>query len=325
MNNEVTQTKEHNVGVAIVNYKTANLVIDCLESLHNELAFVPNLKVIVVDNDSPDDSFQVVSSFVEKRNWSNWITIKASSVNGGFAHGNNIAIKSFMKNLETNYIWLLNPDTFIEEKAGLSLVEFLEDNTNAGIAGSYQQDENRKQLVSTFNYPTPFGELIGSAKLGALDKLFSNSVIPQHNPINKKSYQWMSGASLMVKREVFEEVGLMDEKYFLYFEEVDFCFKAKKHGYSTHYIKESVISHYVGASTDITNVKQAKPQYWFDSRRRFFIKNYGLTSAYLADFNHLVGIVFFKIKQKIKAAEDDTPPNYLRDFIKFSSFFKGIE
>lgn len=306
------------VGVAIVNYKTAELVKDCLTSLSYELVHLPNLKVIVVDNDSPDDSFSELSLFVKDNNWRSWIEVVSSGNNGGFAFGNNVAIKPFM-NQNKDYIWLLNPDTFITEKAGLSLVEFLETNSQSGIAGSHQQDENGNTLVSAFNYPSVFGEFIGALKLGVLDKIFKSKVISNHEPVNHKSYDWMSGASLMVRREVFENVGIMDEKYFLYFEEVDFCFKVKKHGYSINYVKDSCISHYVGASTNITDVKRPKPKFWFDSRRRYFVKNHGRILAALADINHLLGLSFYRLKQKIKGTEDDTPPEYFKDFIKYSS------
>lgn len=306
------------VGVAIVNYKTADLVKDCLKSLSNERVYLPNLKVIIVDNDSSDDSLAELSNFVNAKNLGSWVEVISSGRNGGFAFGNNVAIKRFLKQ-DQDYIWLLNPDTFIAEKAGLALVSFLEKNQEAGIAGSYQQDENGKTLVSAFNYPSVFGEFLGFLKLGILDKIFKSKVISNHDPINYKSYDWMSGASLLVRREVFENVGIMDEKYFLYFEEVDFCFKVKKHGYSINYVQDSRISHYVGASTNITDVKLPKPKFWFDSRRRYFVKNHGKFIAFMADLNHLLGLLLYRLKQKIKGAEDDTPPGYFKDFFKYSS------
>jgi len=306
------------VGVVIVNYKTADLVKECLKSLFNELTYLPNLQVTVVDNDSPDDSFSDLSSFINDKSWQNWVEIVSSGKNGGFAFGNNVAIKPFLKQ-NKDYIWLLNPDTFISEKAGVKLVEFLENNPKSGIAGSHQQDENGKTLVSAFNYPSAIGEFIGAFKLGILDKLFPSKVISDHNPKNNQSYDWMSGASLLVRKSVFEDVGIMDEKYFLYFEEVDFCFKVKKHGYTINYVQDSAISHYVGASTNITDIQRPKPKFWFDSRRRYFVKNHGRLYAAIADINHLLGLSLYKLKQCLKRGKDDTPPEYFKSFLKYSS------
>jgi len=109
-----------------------------------------------------------------------------------------------------------------------------------------------------------------------------------HLPIPDQATEvdWVAGASILVRREVFDAIGLIDEGYFLYFEEVDFLLRAKRAGFRTFYVPTSRVIHHMGASTGVTDEKQPPrrlPSYWFDSRRRYFLKNHGMAHALLAD------------------------------------------
>jgi GT2 family glycosyltransferase len=89
---------------------------------------------------------------------------------------------------------------------------------------------------------------------------------------------WVTGAAMMIRKEVLSEVGLLDDGYFLYFDEVDFCFRARQAGWPAYYVPDSVVTHLQAQATGITDDRKDKrryPDYWFDSRRRFFVKNRG--------------------------------------------------
>jgi N-acetylglucosaminyl-diphospho-decaprenol L-rhamnosyltransferase len=137
---------------------------------------------------------------------------------------------------------------------------------------------------------------------------------------------WVAGASMIVRRQVFETAGLMDEKYFLYFEEVDFCIAAKNAGWTCWYVPESRVVHYVGQSSGVTDTKRKakrRPAYWFDSRRRFFVKNYGWSYAVLTEIAWASGFALWRVRQVIQQKPDDDPPNMLGDFILNSVLLKG--
>jgi GT2 family glycosyltransferase len=133
---------------------------------------------------------------------------------------------------------------------------------------------------------------------------------------------------MVIRREVFASVGLLDEKYFLYFEEVDFCFQAKKAGWECWYVPASRVVHLVGQSSGVTDRKRPPkrlPKYWFDSRRRYFLKNYGWLYAVLADLAWLSGFILWRWRRAIQRKPDTDPPRMMSDFLLNSVLCKGGE
>lgn len=316
------------VAVVIVNYKTANLVCRNLESLERERQFLPNLHVCVVDNASPDDSYAVMAEFVEQKAYTSWVTVIAADKNGGYAYGNNVGFHHFMQSEMTfDYYWMLNPDTYLRPKAGLALVQFVKENPTA-IAGSRLEDEDGTAQTSTFNFPSVATEVLGGFSLGLLDKIFRGKNIARDIVNEREAVDWVAGASMLFNASVLLEVGIMDQKYFLYFEEVDYCLAMSKAGYQCWYVPESKIVHEVGASTGISDVRKKqprRPQYWFDSRRRYFTKNHGFFALLLADIGWSVGYATWLVRKQLTGSSDVAmqPPHLLRDFLKNSAMNPG--
>jgi N-acetylglucosaminyl-diphospho-decaprenol L-rhamnosyltransferase len=137
---------------------------------------------------------------------------------------------------------------------------------------------------------------------------------------------WVAGASMMVRREVFETVGLMDEEYFLYYEELDFCLAVYRAGWSCWYVPASRVVHLVGQSSGVTNTTQKpkrRPAYWFESRRRYFVKNYGRLYAMLTEIAWMLGFMVWRVRRVIQRKPDMDPPQFLSDFFINSSLMKG--
>ena len=314
--------KTMQVGVCIVNYKTMGLTIDCLRSLDGT-----GVKVIVIDNDSQDGSYEKISAAIVSEEWSGWASIKASGRNGGFAYGNNVAIREFLKaDQKPEYIYLLNPDTVVRKGAVSQLVEFMQNNPAVGIAGSQIEDENGQALPSAFKFHTWQSEMNKGFSLGLLTKLLRRWVSEQTIPKEPIKTDWVSGASMMIRREVFEQVGLLDDTYFMYFEETDFCLQAAKKGWECWYVPSSRVMHLVGQSTGISHKKMQKrmPVYWFESRRRYFLKNFGALYAAMADMCWLVGFATWKLRNIVQRKEDNHPPGLFTDFLLNSVFFRGF-
>jgi GT2 family glycosyltransferase len=134
---------------------------------------------------------------------------------------------------------------------------------------------------------------------------------------------WVAGASMIVRREVFEKVGLMDEKYFMYFEEVDFCLQAKRAGWQCWYVPASRVVHLVGAVSQVSDSRKhrkRRPAYWFESRRRYFLKNHGWLYAALADLAFLIGFALWRVRRFVQQKDDPDPPKLLTDSIAHSVF-----
>jgi len=310
-------------GISIVNYKTSELTIKCLSALAREEKI---FKVIVVDNDSQDGSFEKILDAVFLEGWNNWVTVRQSGHNGGFSYGNNIAIREFLMNKQVpEYFYLLNPDTVIHEGAVSHLVSFLEGLSAVGIVGSRIEDENGQALHSAFKFQTCLSELDRGFSLGILTKLLRRWVSDEEIPKTAVKTDWVSGASIMIRREVFEQVGLLDEAYFMYYEETDFCLQANRAGWECWYVPASRVVHLVGQSSGITNEKMTKkmPAYWFDSRRRYFLKNFGQIHACCADLFWLIGFISWKLRNLVQRKEDKNPPNLFKDMLLNSVFFRG--
>ena len=133
---------------------------------------------------------------------------------------------------------------------------------------------------------------------------------------------------MMIRREVFESIGLMDEEYFLYYEETDFCLQAKRAGWSCWYVPDSRVMHIAGQSTGVTDRNAAPkrlPQYLFDSRRRYFVKNHGFVYAVCTDLVWSLGYTAWSIRRVIQRKPDTDPPYFLADYLRNNVLFKAVQ
>ena len=315
--------------VVIVNYRTPGLTIDCLHSLVSEVRELPLTRVVITDNASGDDSVEKIQTAIENEGWGDWASLQPLERNGGFAYGNNAAIRPALESPNPPpYILLLNPDTIVRPGALQALVDFMDEHPDVGIAGSRLEDPDGTPQRSSFRFHSIFSELEFGLRLGIVSKLLSNWIVAP--PVSDETYQtdWVAGASMIVRREVFEEAGLMDEDYFMYYEEMDFCLQAKRAGWSCWYVPKSHIVHLVGQASGVTDTKRPPkrlPQYWFDSRERYFLKNHGWLYTAGADAALIVGFGLWRLRRVIQSKPDSDPPNFLSDLLQNSVFLKGRE
>jgi N-acetylglucosaminyl-diphospho-decaprenol L-rhamnosyltransferase len=323
-------TKYYNLNsllVVILNYRTPNLTIDCLRSLVNEVRSLPGTSVVVTDNASGDRSVEQIKAAIETEGWGDWASLMPLEHNGGYAFGNNAAIApALQSNHPPSYFLLLNPDTIVRPGALSVLVDFMNEHPEVGIAGSRLEEPDGTPQRSAFRFPTVLSEFDLALCLGVVSKLLSKWVVAP--PVSEETCQtdWVAGASMIVRREVFSLVGLLDEKYFMYFEELDFCLKANKSGWPCWYVPQSRVVHFVGQSSGVTDTKRPPkrlPKYWFDSRRRYFLKNHGWLYAILTDAAWVLGFILSKWRYVIRRKLRQDSPRLLSDFLFNSVFFKG--
>jgi N-acetylglucosaminyl-diphospho-decaprenol L-rhamnosyltransferase len=324
-----TLDKTKSVLVVIVNYRTPALTVDCLQALAAEVTTLSaiKVKVAIVDNASGDRSLEQITAAVRENNWNEWASVIAAERNGGYAYGNNLAIRPALASSHPpDYIWLLNPDTITRPAALEKLFDFLEKHADVGIVGSRLEDPDGTPQCSAFRFHNFLSELDMGLRLGFISKLLSRWTIAP--PVSEVpiATDWVAGASMLVRREVFEAVGSIDEDYFMYYEEVDFCLQARRAGWSCWYVPQSRVVHLVGQSSGVTDTKippKRRPQYWFDSRRRYFLKNYGRFYATLADSLWLFGFIVWRGRRIIQRKPDRDPPYMLADFFRNSLLVKN--
>jgi len=305
--------------VVIVNYRSAELTAQCLRSLAGEVT--PQVTCTVVDNASGDGSAERIAAAIEAGGWA-WAHLLPLERNGGFAFGNNAAIRAALaKDAAPDYVWLLNPDTIVQAGALAALVGFLSAHPQAGIAGSKLLAEDGSAHSSARRFPSVLSELEAGMRLGVLSRLLANRVvaIPPRDECHEAD--WVPGASMCIRREVFESIGLFDEAYFLYFEEVDFCLRARRAGWSCWYVPESRVVHLTGRTTGVTDPARRPgrlPEYWFESRQRYFSKNHGPLTALLANAARTLGLATYRARSLLQRKPPTDPPRLLWDFIRFN-------
>lgn len=322
-------THAMNLLIVIVNYRTAGLTADCLRSLADEVNRLDGVRVVVTDNQSGDDSPAKTRHAIDENHWNGWASLMPLARNGGFAYGNNEAIRpALASDNPPDFVLLLNPDTVIRPGAVTELIEFMQHNPAAGIAGSRLEDPDGTPQRSAFRFHCIRSELDDGLRLGFVSKMLRNRCVAP--PVRGDTHRtdWVAGASMIVRREVFNDIGLMDEGYFMYYEEVDFCLRAHRAGWDCWYVPASRVVHLVGQASGVTvqNTKpKRRPGYWFDSRRRYFLKNHGRFYTTLADAVWAMSFATFRVRQFIQRKPDTDPPKLLYDFLRHSTVLKGAK
>lgn len=334
MNNSVTNDLQiidfiegSSVLVVIVSYKTGELVIDTLKSLVPELSTQPKMRAIVVDNTCGKDA-EITQRAINENGWKTWVKIQKSPKNGGFSFGNNLAIRCALKTKVTpKYIWLLNPDTQIYPEAGTSLIEFLNENKSVGIVGSSLFHADGTEWSEAFRFPSILSEIENSINLGPVSRLLEKHTVAYKMGNHPCQVGWVSGASLMIRTEVFNATNIFDEEYFLYYEETDFCLSALKKGWPTWYVPSSKVMHISGQSTGVTGVAGSPkrlPQYMFDSRSRYFRKNHGILYATVADAARVMGLICYKIIRLVRGRPNEHHQYLLLDTLRNSTLIRYL-
>lgn len=310
------------VAAVIVTYKSAQLTIECVRSIQAERATEGlRVRVIVVDNASGD--LAAIEKAVEANGWSSWVTLIPAPLNGGFAYGNNLGIQHAYANGSPDYVYLLNPDTEVRPGAIGSLVRFLEAQPDVGIAGSSFEYLDGRDWPIAFRFPTVFSELSQGLQVGLVTRLLQRWTVARRMTRTRQPTDWICGASMMVRPAVFAAIGGLDENYFLYFEETDFCYRARQAGFSTWYVPESRVMHIMGQSTKITDEKLAvgrMPAYWFESRKRYFAVTFGVGHAMIIDVVAVLANSLGLLKRI--ALRRPVIPYYIRDLIRHSVLWR---
>jgi N-acetylglucosaminyl-diphospho-decaprenol L-rhamnosyltransferase len=315
------------VVVAVVTWRAADLTIGCLASVAEEIADHPDLRLIVVDNASGDDTADRIEAAIRERGWSDWAELLRSPRNGGFAAGNNLVVRqAFARYPAFRQVLLLNPDTVVRRGAIAELRRFMAEEPRAGIVGGRCEDPDSTPQVCAFRFPGVMGEFAAQLRLGVVDRLLRRWLI-RIDPVDAPlEVGWVAGALMMVRREVFERIGLMDESYFLYYEETDFSLRARRAGWPTWHAPASRAIHFVGQVTGVT-ARGARPKrlpaYWFESRRRYFVLNHGLAYAVLVDCATIMGSLLWGIRRMIQRRPAIDPPCWIRDLVTRGPITRG--
>lgn len=301
----------------ILNYRTPEMTLKAARAARVALAKL-DYRIDIVDNDSGDGSEDHLRQAVESEGWAN-VQVLQTGENGGFGFGNNFAIRRALASDDPpDFIYILNSDAFPEPDAVRTLLDFMNERPEVGIAGSSIHGPDGEPHLTAFRFPTLSSEVVGSFRLGALERVLRDVEVPIRPPPRcTQRVDWVAGASMMIRREVLEQVGLFDESFFLYFEETDLCRRAALAGWPTYYVSESEVVHIGSVSTGMKEARRM-PRYWFDSRRHYFLKNHGRSYLWASNTAHAIGQLSYRVRARLQQKPPQDPPRYLRDFLRYN-------
>jgi len=227
------------LSIVIVNYNAGELLEYCINSIYKETISI-SFKVFVVDNNSHDSSVSIIKQRFP------WVRLIENRQNLGFAKANNQAIRK----CTSNYILLLNPDTLILDNAIEKMVRFMDEHPEVGISGcKIMNEDGTLQRACRRSIPTPsvaFFRLTGLSKLFPHSKTMAKYNLTYLDPNKTHEVDAVSGAFLLIRRKVIDDIGLLDERYFMYGEDLDWCLRAKNAGWKVVYCPDAEIIHLKG-------------------------------------------------------------------------------
>lgn len=242
------------LSIVIVNYNVKHFLEQCLKSVYQAIQNI-EAEVFVVDNNSIDGSQDMVrSSFTD-------VKLIANSKNTGFSTANNQAIKES----KGEYVLLLNPDTVVPENCFQALLEFADKTPDLGGCGIPMYDGQGNYLPeSKRGLPTPevaFYKMIGLNKLFPKSKKFGKYHLGYLAPDQNHEVEILAGAFMLIRKKVLNKIGLLDETFFMYGEDIDLSYRITKAGWKNYYFAGSRIIHYKGESTKKLSTNYVKVFY----------------------------------------------------------------
>jgi GT2 family glycosyltransferase len=280
------------LSILIVSWNTCQLLDKCLDSVEREIAQSTigrdNVEVFVIDNFSGDGSADMVSSKHE------WVKLIRNQANLGFAAANNQALKI----AHGKFILLLNPDTEVLSGTLDTLINFFSDHPSAGVVAPQLLNSDGSIQRSCRAFPTfsgMFFELAGLSRLMPNVQRFRQYKMLDFDHNHAQQVDQPEGACLLIKKEVIEKVGILDEGFFMLFEEVDWCYRIKQAGFQIWFTPAAKIIHHYGQA-----IKQVKAQMIMSSHRglyRFWFKHYRNGRWYLDGlaYGGLIGLAYLRI------------------------------
>jgi N-acetylglucosaminyl-diphospho-decaprenol L-rhamnosyltransferase len=260
------------ISIIIVNWNVKDLLDRCLASLHTGTVAInqpqgdlPVIEIIVIDSDSHDDSVRMICDKYPE------VRLLPQDENVGFTRGNNIGFRE----AQGRHLFLLNPDTEVIDDAIPALFAYMENHANVGIIGTHTLNSDGSHQSTRRCFPTLITGIFESTWLSAYAPQSIDNHYKMLNTDDKAILEvdWVQGSAMLVRREVYDTLGGLDEGYVMYSEEMDWCKRAKDAGWKVVYHGEAFITHHSGKSSD--QVGALKHIHFHTSKLRYFRKHHG--------------------------------------------------
>ncbi len=269
------------LSIIIVSYNVREFLEQALVSIKKAVEHI-SCEIFVVDNASSDGSPDIIARKFPD------VKLVRNSENVGFARANNQAIRLSLG----RYVCIINPDTIVQENTFLQVIEFFDKNGQAGAVGcKILNPDGTLQLACRRSYPTPwvaFTKIVGLARLFPNSKIFGRYNLTFLDPEQSTEVEAISGSFMVVRRETIDQVGMLDESFFMYGEDLDWCFRIRKGGWRIYYLPTTQIVHFKGESSKKSPFEQRR--LFYEAMHLFVKKHFGARKALMPSWLLILAI-----------------------------------
>jgi len=278
----------YNILVSIINYRTADLTIACARSVLEAGLPEPSGEagqgghVVIVDNASGDGSADRIAAWIAEDGLGDRISLVRSPDNAGFSGGHNAG----MGFAPAAFYLILNSDAVLRPGFFDTIMEAARARPEIGLFAPRLEDEDGTPQISAFRFAGPLSELMRAARTGVVTRLFRHRVVALSADPQEARIEWASFACILLRGAMVERIGPMDEGYFLYFEDAEYCLRARRAGWRIATVPAARVVHFRGGSGPVKALQKAKkrmPGYFYASRSRFLYQAHGRTGLMLAN------------------------------------------
>lgn len=298
----------YDVAVSVINYKTPDLTLNCVQSALDDFEGI-NGCVVIIDNLSDDGSVAQIEAWLAAQPEGTPVHFVKSPLNSGFSGGNNQGFAA----VEAEFYLVLNSDALVQRGFFAAVLAAARANPKAGfVAPRILYDEGGVQN-SCFRFHSPQSEFMRALRLGIVARAMARYDVTLGPDPDLAQIEWASFACLLLRGAMIKEIGPMDEGYFLYFEDAEYCLRARRAGWHVAYASEARAVHFRGGSGPVKSLQKARaelPRYYYASRSRFLYQACGQMGLLAANLGWHLG---FGLKQLTRLLGRQVPPMPARE------------
>lgn len=301
----------YEITISIINFRTADLTLQCVQSVLDDMEGI-NGHIVIVDNLSGDGSAQKIADWIVKQPADLPVSLVLSQANSGFSGGHNQGIAA----APADFYLVLNSDAVLRRGFLHTMLNAARENPQSGLIAPRIEYEDGGVQDSCFRFPGPASELIRSARTGPVTKLFKRHEVSLGPDPDPGQIEWASFACILLRDDMTRGLGPMDEGYFLYYEDVEYCLRAHRAGWQITYVPAAVAVHFRGGSGPVkTLIKDCArlPRYFYSSRTRFLYQAHGRFGLIAANLAWYLGRTIKHLTRLMGRRVDPLPAHQGRD------------
>jgi GT2 family glycosyltransferase len=298
--------------ISIINFRTPGMTIACARSVLEQIGEGIDAEIVIVDNRSDDGSLEQLSNWIGGLPAPAPVRLVASATNSGFSGGHNQGMAA----VPARHYLLLNSDALLRPGFLMRILVAARAHAEAGFIAPRLEHEDGVVQISCFRFPGPISEFIRGANSGPVTRLFASRDLPLGPDPDPGEVDWASFACILVNGAMVDDIGPMDEGYFLYFEDAEYCLRARRAGWRVQRCPEAVAVHFRGGSAPVKALAREHkrlPRYYYSSRTRFLYQAHGYSGLWAANLLWLVGRGIAGLRQLAGRRSGNFRQNEVRD------------